>query len=435
VNKTIKQLFTLFQAIKFKQKVVLVAALTLCVALLGSLIIPPLSFGWTPLFTDQSLDRNERQEVKDFLEASFFSYKEKEEGVFYVAKKERDKIRNELSLGKILTEDRQQGFELFDTNTWIKGEKELQVLEMRALKGQLEKDIAGFDNIKSARVILDLAPQKLFGGVQHKTKASVILNLMGKVELPHSQLRAITYHLAGAVRGLAPNMIAISDTSGRLYKAIHADKEDQFLKDAARNLEESLQAKISQMVTRIVGENHYHLTLNCVGEDQITSIAIALMLDSGSAQMQPLDVDVVKEDITAQLAALVDGFEAKKSIAINFVAFDAHPQQVVVEKMGLQWSSLLWIYLTISLGATALIVFLFNRTKKRRTKDELLFDSMKRVDFETLSDEIQNQEPETIALMISYLEPLRAEELLLQLPLPLQKKVLLLLTESEKEGF
>src|ERR1700722_4001480 len=42
-----------------------------------------------------------------------------------------------------------KGFELFDSGTWIKGEKELQMLEMRALKGQLEIEIEKFENIKN----------------------------------------------------------------------------------------------------------------------------------------------------------------------------------------------------------------------------------------------------------------------------------------------
>ncbi len=45
----------------------------------------------------------------------------------------------------------------------LKARKSFKFWKMRALKGQLEQDLAEFDYIKSASVILDIPPQKSFG--------------------------------------------------------------------------------------------------------------------------------------------------------------------------------------------------------------------------------------------------------------------------------
>jgi flagellar M-ring protein FliF len=154
-----------------------------------------------------------------------------------------------------------KGFELFDSNTWIKGEKELQILEMRALKGQLERDISEYENIRTANVILDIAPPRPFGGSMYQTKASVILTPMPGARLSNSQLRAITFHIAGAVRGLQPNMVAISDTSGKLYQAIDPENDVDMLRSAEIALEERIKAKVDGMLAMVVGHNNSYSTV------------------------------------------------------------------------------------------------------------------------------------------------------------------------------
>jgi len=134
-------------------------------------------------------------------------------------------------------------------------------LDMRALKGQLENDIAEYENVKGASVILDIAPPRPYGGSLYKTKASVILNLMPGARLNTSQLRAITYHVAGAVRGLGPNMVAISDTSGKLYQAIDPDGTVDMLRSAEVAVEERLKAKIDGMLAMVVGHDNFYSTV------------------------------------------------------------------------------------------------------------------------------------------------------------------------------
>ena len=153
-----------------------------------------------------------------------------------------------------------------------KGEKELQILELRALKGQLEQDIAHFDNIRSANVILDIPPQRPFGGgPQQKPKASVILTLRAGARISAQELRAITYHIAGAVRGITPNMVAISDTTGKLYQAIDPDADYDITRTSEITLEENLKSKIDSMLAKIAGYDHFVSNVQVmVNRDKVT---------------------------------------------------------------------------------------------------------------------------------------------------------------------
>src|SRR6185503_740531 len=201
-----KQLALLFQRSKTKKKVILFSIALLALA---TLLAPLIMTKYRPLFPHHSLSPSESREIKQFLDKNGVRYRQKEEEQLIVSAREVEKLENEIHKKKFLQKESQVGFELFDTNTWIKGEQELQMLEMRALKGELERDLASFENVKKANVIVDMAPHKLFGSTKYKTKASVILTLQEEALLSHSQLCAIVYHLSGAVHGLEPSMVAI----------------------------------------------------------------------------------------------------------------------------------------------------------------------------------------------------------------------------------
>lgn len=245
--------FTLFQKISLFLAVVFV--LSLCIYAFYYTMMTQ----YIPLFaSDRNLSQNDITEVRDHLDHLQVKYNMHGD-VIWVAAEQAQNIRAELaSYGIPKIKVPQQGFELFDSNTWIKGEKELQVLELRALKGQLEKDLTQFENVRSASVILDIAPPRPFGGTLYKTKASVILNLLPGARLTPSELRSITFHIAGAVRGLNPNMIAISDTTGRLYQGIDPDNSTDSMRNAEIALEEQLKTKIDGMLAMIMGMDNYY---------------------------------------------------------------------------------------------------------------------------------------------------------------------------------
>lgn len=256
-----KQLAKIWREIKIYQKFTVIMVVVFMVGLLGFLVFNAASTRYVSLFPANRLLISDAAEIKGYLDGLRVPYKLRGDTVILVPEKEVHRIRMDLAAVGLPKLNSGKGFELFDTNTWIKGEKELQVLEMRALMGQLERDIGEYENIKGANVILDLAPPRPFGGSMYKAKASVILTLMPGARLNNSQLRAITYHIAGAVRGLQPNMVAISDTTGKLYQAIDPNGEVDLLRNAEIAQEERLKSKIDGMLALVVGHGNFYSTV------------------------------------------------------------------------------------------------------------------------------------------------------------------------------
>lgn len=256
-----KQLADIWNGIKTYQKFTVIVAGTFLFGLLLFLTFQAASTRFAPLYPPGRLSMTDASDVKGYLDGAGTPYKIKGNSTILVAEQKIHSIRMDLAAVGIPKSNHGKGFELFDSNTWIKGEKELQVLEMRALKGQLERDISSFVNIKNARVILDIAPPRPFGGSLYKTKASVILDLMPGARLNNSELRSITFHVSGAVRGLQPNMIAISSTTGKLYQAIDPDGDYDMLRSAEVSLEERIKAKVDGMLGTVVGHDNYYSTV------------------------------------------------------------------------------------------------------------------------------------------------------------------------------
>ncbi len=256
-----KQLANIWKGIKTYQKFTVVVAGMFLLGLLLFLTFQAASTRYAPLYPAGRLTMIDASDIKNYLDGTGLAYEIKGDSTILVAEQNIHRIRMDLAAVGIPKSNHGKGFELFDTNTWIKGEKELQILEMRALKGQLERDISSFENVKKARVLLDIAPPRPFGGSLYKTKASVILDLMPGARLNNSELRSITFHISGAVRGLQPNMIAISGTNGKLYQSIDPDGDYDMLRSAEVALEERIKSKVDGMLGTVVGHDNYYSTV------------------------------------------------------------------------------------------------------------------------------------------------------------------------------
>lgn len=314
-----------------------------------------------------------------------------------------------------------KGFELFDSNTWIKGDREVQVLEMRALKGQLERDLSSFEPIKSASVILDIPPSETFHQASpYKTKASVILTLIPGARLSSSHLAAITNHLACAVRGLETDRIAISDSKGRLYKT----SDPMGKNDPQETFEEEVRGKMDPLLTKIVGQDHFHTHVQTKEERHTLAITIDRSIVSEQSQQAGME---------RQLRAIVCSFDNKVEPLIEFLSFAEESNGENEIKKGEIY--ILWALLSMVIVVVALHLFLSLR-KKRGNTDKRETDPIVRLmagfDPHLLVNAIAHETPATIAMMISYLQPEKAEEMLTLFPEKIQDDILTHLFELEK---
>ena len=390
---------------------------------------------WIPLFPEKTFSASETETIEVYLMDAAIPYRmDTDKGILIPSDKASEVKAGLSSMQKKAGVPK--GYELFDTNTWIKGEKELQVLEMRALKGQLERDLSTFENIKSASVILDIPPQKNFNASKFQTKASVILTLMPKEHLSISQLRAITNHLAGAVRGLEPHMIAISDTTGKLYKAIDPrgvgdPLQDAYLHDASRLFEEHVEKKVSNLLTHLVGADRFYCTVQAVIDkltDGVLSLSITVLID---AHLIEKHESTFRGEIERQLISVAKGYGSSDLPVVDWIPFKNHQKAILKKKEPKNKVGLIFTLLFSGAAVMALVLFLRKLHKNKNEDEEVLFKLMTRVDMGKLAESIGNEDPQTIALMLSYLEPQKAEQLIASLSAEVQEQVLFYLSELE----
>lgn len=258
LTKFLKEVTDTWKGFSFFQQISMATAAVIFVVIITSLAINFSSKEYVPLFPADRARTMDIIEIETYLDNGQIPYQVGNDKVIYVPKDKVNRIRIGLAAYGLPKAEPSKGYELFDSNTWIKGEKELQVLELRAIKGQLESDLRQFTNVRDANVSLDIPPSRPFGGSTYKPKASVILDLVPGAKLDPQTIRAMTNHIAGAVRGLSQNMIAVSDTTGRLYQSLDPDGYADTMRFAEVAAEEQIKAKIDGMLSTVVGYNNFY---------------------------------------------------------------------------------------------------------------------------------------------------------------------------------
>jgi flagellar M-ring protein FliF len=435
------QLKTIWFAIRPFQKIIVSCVLLFVIGILGCMIVNLDSDRLVPLSLHLSKPKSEDiLHIKKYLEENGIPYYEDRNIGLLIPKDHYQKICNEMATICIAKQGPSQGFELFDTNTWIKGEKELQVLELRALKGQLEKDICEYENIKNANVILDLAPQKSFGASPYKTKASVILSLKYGTRLSASQLRAITSHLAGAVRGLETSRIAISDTSGKLYQTIESEGSEDKQKVNGLLLEDQIQNKIDGILKKTVGQDNYHIEVNALWNEEhakLMSLGLSILINEKCVSESGDRKDLFLCDIKNNIEVFLKSYDAAINISVSSIPF-AKKEEFSREAKKIPYVRLLFTLLILALAVVSIIPLFKHYQKKERLirrnlPEESLTEMIMKINIKDLADSIRSEDPQTIALMLSYMEPAKAETILSSLPETLQSQIIDQLSEMEKE--
>ncbi len=406
-----RQCLSIWREIKLIQKIGILSILLFIASLLTFLLFHSSDSSFVPLYSGNQ--PKEIREIQLLLEQCSIPFKEGKEGALLVPKDEIEEIRNVMTAAGLSKHAQGKGFELFDTNTWIKGEKELQVLEMRALKGQLETDLTAFEHIKSAHVILDLPPPKSFGNSPYKTKASVILTLMPGVHLSFSELRAISNHLSGAVRGLEPHMIAISDTAGKLYQALDPEGKEMGAHQKAQILQEELKEKIDLFLTTVVGAKAFFTSI------QPHSIFIMVDQRAISAEGMP--------ELKEKLGIFINELDRDVQWTLERTPFKAIEKKE--KKKGGDKQYLGFLFFVPSVIVFAFLIFLF--FKKTPAEQKTIPSSHLQIDLKKLAEALKDEDPQEIATMISYLEPAKAEKMIASFSEEFQEAILTFLEKEE----
>ncbi len=125
------------------------------------------------------------------------------------------------------------GFELFDTRDLMTNKYLQDVDYMRALQGELQRQLNQYDFVRNSYVFIREAPDELFVGEQKPSQATVTLDTNGKIT--PMQVKAVL-HTVSSFGGanLSEQNIAVMDTAGTV---LHGISEDEFASLASDQLE------------------------------------------------------------------------------------------------------------------------------------------------------------------------------------------------------
>jgi flagellar biosynthesis/type III secretory pathway M-ring protein FliF/YscJ len=121
---------------------ILLFSIVLLIPITFLLVMSHSTTGYVMLYSADQLNSDDLPKIKEILDSLKANYKVSENNLILVPFGEEQQLRMELATHGFPKPKQSKGYELFDSTTWIKGEKELQMLELRALKGQIEKDLA-----------------------------------------------------------------------------------------------------------------------------------------------------------------------------------------------------------------------------------------------------------------------------------------------------
>ncbi len=209
------------------------------------------------LYSD--LEPEQASEITDILgkEAVPFKLVDNGRGILIPAEMVNDvKLR---MAGKGVNIGKGVGFELFDKVNLGTTDFVQKMNYKRALQGELARTIATLEEIKGARVHIVLPEKSLFKEDQDQPSASVVVTLKNGRELEKQSIRGIKNIVATAVEGLSPDNITILDSHGNvLAQPKNEDgigSEAETALEFQRNFERKLEAEITTLLERIMGED------------------------------------------------------------------------------------------------------------------------------------------------------------------------------------
>lgn len=171
-------------------------------------------------------------------------------------KEEAAQIKLKLA-GKGVANTNNVGFELFNNAEFGMTEFAQKINYLRALQGELERTIATFGGVKSARVHLVLPESTLFKRRNSKPKASVSIVTKDGEDIANEQVTGIQRLVASSVADLNPGDVTVMNQQGvALNKQILVNNEDadpyQRL-EVKKQLENYFTNKLNRILDKVVG--------------------------------------------------------------------------------------------------------------------------------------------------------------------------------------
>jgi flagellar M-ring protein FliF len=150
------------------------------------------------------------------------------------------------------------GYELFDKADGLTTTQfQQQIIQLRALEGELARTIRGIAGVRAVRVHLVLPRREPFERDRQEAQASILLSMAGGARLDPEGVQAVLNLVAAAVPGLRAHNIAIVDSRGdvlaRAGETVGPGAAAQTLEDVQHGIETRLARAVEDMLEPSLG--------------------------------------------------------------------------------------------------------------------------------------------------------------------------------------
>ena len=263
LRQLIAEIQTLWGRIGLNQKIAMSVVITAIVAALAFWGSWNSTTDYGLLF--KNLQQKDAGEIVNVLKADGIPYRVEDNGTtVLVPDGQVYDLRVQLATQGLPGEEK--GWSLFDETNFIGlSDAVLKINHTRALQAELERTINRFRQIEWARIHIVEEKESLFVDNREAATASVMIKTRGGARLEESQIAGITHLIAGAVRGLTPDNVTITDYSGRQLSR-PADSGGVSLAssqlDYQRRTEEHLSSKATRVLEQAVGPGRAVVTVS-----------------------------------------------------------------------------------------------------------------------------------------------------------------------------
>jgi flagellar M-ring protein FliF len=209
-----------------------------------------------------NVDPKESAAATQALDTAGIKYETKSDGsTIYVA---RDKVNSarQLIFTKGLVTSGSVGYEIFDTSSAL-GQTDFvqQLNRQRALQGELERTIQGWDGVRAARVHLVIPKRQLFEEDAEKPTAAVTIST-GR-EPSADMVRAVQNLVAGSVAGMKPDAVNVIDQHGKTLSAGNDESlAGKLAQDAKSEAEARIAKTVKDMLDGVLGPGKARVNVN-----------------------------------------------------------------------------------------------------------------------------------------------------------------------------
>jgi flagellar M-ring protein FliF len=200
-----------------------------------------------------NVDPKESAAATQALDTAGIKYETKGDGATILVARDKVNAARQLIFTKGLVTSGSVGYEIFDTGSAL-GQTDFvqQLNRQRALQGELERTIQGWDGVRAARVHLVLPKRQLFEEDAEKPTAAVSIS-MGR-EPSADMVRAIQNLVAGSVAGMKPEAVGVMDQHGKtLSSGNDGSLAGKLAQDAKSEAEARIAKTVQDMIDGVLG--------------------------------------------------------------------------------------------------------------------------------------------------------------------------------------